>query len=87
MPDLSEKLLRWGRVIIGGPLGVLAWSISGVSALAILMWGLSTVAIPLLMLKTASWGIWGFGVFRESKMRTNHLKKPKPPPPPADSNP
>ena len=81
MPDLSAKLLRWGRVIIGGPLGVLAWSISGFSAVAILLWGLSTVAIPLIMLKTASWGIWGFGVFRESKMRTKALKKTEPPPP------
>ena len=81
MPDLSEKLLHWGRVFIGGPLGILAWGISGASALAILMWGLSTVAIPLLMLKTASWGIWGFGVFRESKMRAKNLKITKLPPP------
>lgn len=78
MPDLSGKLARWGRVAIGGPLGILAWSISGASAVAILMWGLSTVAIPLLMLKTASWGIWGFGVFREARTRTDPLKK-KPP--------
>jgi hypothetical protein len=87
MPDLPEKLLRWGRVIIGGPLGVLAWSISGFSALAILLWGLSTVAIPLLMLKTASWGIWGFGVLRESKMRPKVLEKPESLPPPPDSKP
>ena len=78
MPVLSEKLLHWVRVIIGGPMGLLAWGISGASAVAILMWGLSTVAIPLLMLKTASWGIWGFGVFRESKMRLREAEKPKP---------
>ena len=83
MPDMSEKFLRWGRVIIGGPLGVLAWSISGASALAILIWGLSTVAIPLLMLKTASWGIWGFGVLRESKIRLKEESKLGLPTPPS----
>jgi hypothetical protein len=87
MPVLREKLLRWGRVIIGGPLGFLAWSISGFSALAIIMWGINTVALPLLMLKTASWGIWGFGVFRESKSRTRELKKNEPPSPPTDYKP
>jgi hypothetical protein len=66
---LQQKLIRWVRVIIGGPLGIIAWSISGASALAIVVWGLKTVALPLLMLKTASWGIWGFGVLRESKTR------------------
>jgi hypothetical protein len=67
---LRQKLIRWVRVIVGGPLGLLAWSISGASALAIVVWGLKTVALPLLMLKTASWGIWGFGVLRESKTRS-----------------
>jgi len=67
---LQQKLIRWVRVIVGGPLGLLAWSISGASALAIVVWGLKTVALPLLMLKTASWGIWGFGVLRESKTRS-----------------
>lgn len=71
-----EKSMRWLRIIIGGPLGVLAWSISGASAVAVLIWGLSTVALPLIMLKTASWGIWGFGVFRESRARTALAKKP-----------
>lgn len=69
MKELKKKLMRWLRVIIGGPLGVLAWSISGASAVAIVVWGLETVVLPLLMLKTASWGIWGFGVLRESKKR------------------
>ncbi len=86
MPNLSEKLLRWGRVVIGGPLGLLAWSISGFSAVAILIWGLSTVAIPLIMLKTASWGIWGFGVFRESRMRLKEAENAKLPPPPTEDN-
>ncbi len=87
MPKVSEKLLRWGRVIIGGPLGIVAWGISGASAVAILMWGLSTVAIPLLMLKTASWGIWGFGVFRESKLRNKDMEKSKLPHSPKDDTP
>jgi len=86
MPDCSKKLIcRWVRVAIGGPLGLLAWSISGASAVAIFMWGLNTVAIPLLMFKTASWGIWGFGVFRESKMRLKGTKNTEPPPPAKDS--
>ncbi len=76
MQDLPGKLTRWGRVIIGGPMGVVAWCISGASAVAILIWGLSTVALPLVMLKTASWGIWGFGVFKESKARLKVTQKP-----------
>ncbi len=76
MSDLPGKLLNWCRVIIGGPLGFLAWCISGFSALAILIWGLNTVALPLIMLKTASWGIWGFGVFKESKSRIAGTKPP-----------
>ena len=83
MALLREKLCRWGRVAVGGPLGVLAWGISGGSALAIFLWGLNTVAIPLVMLKTASWGIWGFGVFRESKTRARQAKQPDAAPPPA----
>lgn len=70
MTAFRPKLSAWLRVIIGGPLGLLAWSISGASAVAVILWGLSTVALPLLMLKTASWGIWGFGVLRESKAKT-----------------
>lgn len=79
MPLSTDKLYRWGRLIIGGPMGLLAWGISGASAVAIIIWGLSTVAIPLVMLKTASWGIWGFGVFRESKIRLENQKKTTPP--------
>lgn len=69
MKKLQQMLLRWIRIAIGGPLGLLAWSVSGASAVAIVIWGLNTVAIPLLMLKTASWGIWGVGVIKESKTR------------------
>lgn len=87
MPDLREKLKNWGRVIVGGPMGVFAWGISGASAVAIFVWGLNTVALPLIMLKTASWGIWGFGVLRESKTRVAASKKSKQPLPPPESEP
>ncbi len=56
-------------------MGIIAWGISGASAMAVVVWGLQTVALPLLMLKTASWGIWGLGVFRESR-----AKRENPPP-------
>jgi hypothetical protein len=55
------------RTLLGGPLGCLAWSISSASAIAIAIWGLEAVALPLLMLKTASWGIWGVGIARQSR--------------------
>jgi hypothetical protein len=69
MAGIKQQLIKWLRVAVGGPLGLVAWGISGASALAIVAWGLKTVAIPLLMLKTASWGIWGFGVLKESRER------------------
>ncbi len=69
MKKLKEQLVRWARIAIGGPLGLIAWSVSGFSAVAIVIWGLKTVAVPLLMLKTASWSIWGIGVIKESKTR------------------
>ena len=81
MNDFKHRMTHWLRVAIGGPLGVLAWSISGASAMAVVMWGLKTVAIPLLMLKTASWGIWGFGVLRESRGRVKAIDADIPPKP------
>jgi hypothetical protein len=69
MTRIRETLVRWIRIAIGGPLGLVAWSLSGAGAVAIVIWGLKTVAIPLLMLKTASWGIWGIGVIKESKLK------------------
>jgi hypothetical protein len=86
MAHLHKRLLGWGRVIVGGPMGLVAWGISGASAVAIVIWGLSTVAIPLIMLKTASWGIWGLGVFRESKTRAALVKKNAIAAKPADTN-
>ena len=89
MKTIKTELYRWLKLAIGGPLGLVAWSVSGASALAVLIWGLKTVAIPLLMLKTASWGIWGLGVIKESKVRAaaprleggsaaNRSKQPEP---------
>ena len=69
MNDLPSKLKRIARVVVGGPLGLIAWSLSGAGAMAMVFWGIKAVAIPLLMLKTASWGIWGLGVIREAKTR------------------
>ena len=39
------------------------------------IWGLKTIALPLLMIKTASWGIWGAGVLHESRRRRKRLAK------------
>jgi hypothetical protein len=69
MIELSPKLKRAARVIVGGTWGLVAWSLSGLSAVAVVLWGIKAVAIPLLMVKTASWGIGGLGVLRESKVR------------------
>lgn len=69
MTTIKQQITKWIRVAIGGPMGIIAWGISGASAMAVVVWGLQTVALPLLMLKTASWGIWGFGVFRESRAK------------------
>ncbi len=63
------------RVIVGGPAGLFAWGLSGAGALAALIWGLKAIALPLLMLKSASWGIWGAGVLRESQRRKKSLEK------------
>lgn len=74
MSEFRQRLLKWCRIAVGGPWGVVAWLVSGFSAAAVVIWGIKTVAIPLLMLKTASWGIWGFGVVKESRARD---KSPK----------
>ena len=65
--NISFRALRkYNRILIGGPVGLAAWGISGVGALAIAGWGLKAV-LPALVLKAASWGIWGFGVLREGR--------------------
>lgn len=69
MIEISPKLKRAARVVVGGTWGVVAWTLSGLSAMAVVLWGIKAVAIPLLMIKTASWGIWGLGVLRESRTR------------------
>ena len=54
------------KIIIGGPLGILAWSASAGSMLIIFFWGLEKSALAVIAVKTVSWGMWGFGVIRES---------------------
>lgn len=60
-----QILKKYHRIIVGGPLGIIAWLASALCAAAIAMWGLSA-ALPVLIIKGASWGLWGFGVLRES---------------------
>ncbi|MFN3918714.1 MAG: hypothetical protein ACK4JF_00305 [Methylohalobius sp.] len=75
---MKTILIRLGRalrrklslkVLIGGPLGAFAWSVGGAGAIAVLIWGIKTVAIPLLVLKTTSWGLWGAGVLHQLTCR------------------
>ncbi len=79
MKDILKKLGRAVhkrlsiKVIVGGRTGLFAWGLSGVGAVAILIWGVKLIAVPLLMVKTASWGIWGVGVVRESQLRKRSL--------------
>ncbi|BCX82821.1 hypothetical protein MIT9_P2409 [Methylomarinovum caldicuralii] len=63
------------KVLIGGPAGICAWSLSGAGALAVVIWGLKTIALPLLMIKTVSWGIWGAGVLHQSQQRKKRLEE------------
>ncbi|BCX88720.1 hypothetical protein MIN45_P1089 [Methylomarinovum tepidoasis] len=81
---MKERLRRYWRalrkrlslkVLIGGPAGIFAWSLSGAGALAVVIWGLKTIALPLLMIKTASWGIWGAGVLHQSQRRKKRLEE------------
>ena len=69
MKKMSTRMMGWIRILVGGPWGLVAWSLSGASAMAAMIWGLQTVALPLLMIKTASWGIWGLIIIREAKTR------------------
>ncbi|WP_367025762.1 hypothetical protein ABZN20_14955 [Methylococcus sp. ANG] len=79
--EKKQAALRWGKAVIGGRWGLVAWGLSGASAMAVAVWGLQTVAIPLIMLKTASWGIWGIGVFKESRDNLRLGRKGKSDPP------
>lgn len=54
------------KVIVGGPLGILAWSASAGTMLIIFIWGLEKSALAVVAVKTVSWGMWGAGVIRES---------------------
>ncbi|GAB6067418.1 hypothetical protein JCM13664_07360 [Methylothermus subterraneus] len=62
---IGRAVWRLGKVVIGGPLGALAWSLGGAGVVAVLIWGFKTVAMPLLILKTTSWGLWGASVLRQ----------------------
>jgi hypothetical protein len=61
-----QTLRKYNRILIGGPVGLAAWGISGAGLLAIGAWGLKA-ALPALLLKAASWGVWGLGVMWESR--------------------
>lgn len=54
------------KMIIGGPLGVLAWSASAGTMLVIFVWGLEKSVFAVVVVKTVSWGMWGVGVIRQS---------------------
>lgn len=57
------------KVLIGGPLGAFAWSLSGAGAIAVLIWGIKTIALPLLIIKTTTWWLWGIGFLRQFSLR------------------
>jgi hypothetical protein len=63
------------KIIIGGPLGIFAWSISAGTILIVFIWGLEKSAIALVAAKTVSWGIWGIGVIRHQLSRSDSLKE------------
>ncbi|ADJ28119.1 hypothetical protein [Nitrosococcus watsonii] len=66
------------KVIIGGPLGILAWSASAGTMLIIFVWGLEKSALAVIIVKMVSWGMWGMGVLRENlKKRVYLLNKTK----------
>ncbi len=57
------------KVLVGGPVGAFAWSLSGAGAIAVLIWGIKTIAIPLLIIKTTAWWLWGVGFLRQFNLR------------------
>lgn len=57
------------KVLIGGPLGAFAWSLSGAGVIAVLIWGIQTITIPLLIIKTTAWWLWGVGFLRQFNLR------------------
>ncbi|WP_221047691.1 hypothetical protein [Methylogaea oryzae] len=68
-----EKLYRLNRVIIGGPMGAAAWGMSGLCVAAVAAWGLEAAAVPVLIIKGASWSLWGVGVLRESTTKKRRI--------------
>ncbi len=61
------------EVIIGGPLGILAWSASAGTMLIIFIWGLEKSILAVVVVKAVSWGMWGIGAIREAS-HLNALK-------------
>lgn len=62
------------KVIMGGPLGILAWSASAGTMLIIFIWGLEKSALAVVVVKVVSWGMWGIGAIRQSSC-FNSLKE------------
>ncbi|CAL1240071.1 hypothetical protein [Candidatus Methylocalor cossyra] len=69
MTTTPLALKRIACLLLGGRWGILAWGLSLIAVVAVALWDAHTLAMPLLMIKTASWGFWGFGIVRERKMR------------------
>lgn len=71
------------EVIMGGPLGILAWSASAGTMLIIFIWGLEKSALAVVVVKAVSWGMWGVGAIRQSscfislKKRLHSVKQAK----------
>ncbi len=57
------------KILVGGPVGAFAWSLSGAGAIAVLIWGIKTIAIPLLIIKTTTWWLWVVGFLRQFNLR------------------
>jgi hypothetical protein len=53
------------KIIIGGPIGMLAWVISAGTVLIISIWGLEQFALAMVSAKIISWGMWGISIIRQ----------------------
>ncbi|BAW80682.1 hypothetical conserved protein [Candidatus Nitrosoglobus terrae] len=63
------------KIMIGGPLGALAWVFSAVTTLLIFTWKLEQVAFAVIAAKVFSWGMWAVGVIRQLPSSTTSLKQ------------
>jgi hypothetical protein len=62
------------KIIIGGPIGILAWVVSAGTALIIFTWGLEQFALAVVAAKFVSWGMWGISIIRQLSS-TDSLKE------------